>query len=265
MGRRRKKPFDRYALYEHSVQEPVKTMVTVAKTFRRVRGREPRTLREDFCGTAANCEAWVERHRDNRAVGVDLDPEPLAWARARRFTPGSIAAERVRLVEGDVLAQRGGRYDVIAALNFSWMVFRTREEALRYFRRVRASLARDGVFTLDLYGGPDAYRPMREATRMGGYTYCWDQLEYEAISGETRCAIHFRLGDGTRKANVFTYHWRVWGLAETIDLLHDSGFELLDVQHEIPSDDGRTTGAWKSVTRMENWRSFVANVYAGPR
>ena len=40
---------------------------------------------EDFCGSAALSCAWVEEHRENRAFGIDLDPEPLEWCRQNHF------------------------------------------------------------------------------------------------------------------------------------------------------------------------------------
>ena len=250
--------FDKYELYEHSVQDPANVMRNLARTFRRLRGREARTLREDFCGTGANLEAWALRHRDNRATGIDLDPEPLAWGARRRFGRGSPTAGRVKIIEGNVLDQTRGRHDAIVALNFSWMVFKTRRELTAYFTRVRTSLSKDGVFWLDLYGGPETETKKEEATPEGRYTYYWDQKHWDAMSGETRCAIHFRIG-GIKRKNVFTYDWRLWTLAETLDALRDSGFEILEVQDEDSSTD---TTVWRPVKRLVNQPWFIANVFA---
>ena len=260
---RKKRPFDKYAVYEHAVQDPVLVMRNLARTFARLRGREARTMREDFCGTGANSEQWVLRHPDNRAVGVDLDEEPIAWAAARRFAPGKPAASRVKIVRGDVLDQKGGSFDAVVALNFSWMVFHERDVLLRYFERVRRSLVRDGVFWVDLYGGPDTLRRVEDHSRMGSYSYYWHQKEWEAIRGTTRCAIHFRMSDGIKRKNVFTYDWRLWSLSEVIDVLRDAGFSILEVQDEVSTLVGRGTSVWKPVKRLANSESFVANVFAG--
>lgn len=260
---RTKKRFDKYEIYESAVQDPPLVMQNLARTYRRLRGRDARTLREDFCGTGANLESWVLRHPDNRAVGIDLDPEPLAWGAKKRFQPGTKAAERVKIVNGNVLDQKRGGYDAIVALNFSWMVFKTRPELLTYFERVRAGLAKDGLFWLDFYGGPESQVKVEDHSRMGNYSYYWEQKEWEAISGETHCAIHFRLKDGIKRKNVFTYDWRLWSLAETIDVLRDAGFEILEVQDEISTSVGKGTSVWKPVKRLANSRSFVANVFAG--
>ena len=47
------------------------------------------------CGTAALSCAWVEEHRENRAFGIDLDPEPLEWCRQNHF-PKLTADQRER-------------------------------------------------------------------------------------------------------------------------------------------------------------------------
>lgn len=257
--------FDKYELYEHSVQDPPLVMRNLERTFRRLRGRDARTLREDFCGTGANLEWWVLRHPDNRGVGIDLDPEPLAWAAKRRFAAGSTAAKRVKIVKGNVLDPSRGRHDAIVALNFSWMIFKTRPELKRYFERVRAALGKDGVFWLDLYGGPEAETKSEEDSPEPEYTYWWDQKSWDAVSGEVRCAIHFQLAsDGIKRRNVFTYDWRLWTLAETIDLLRESGFEILDVQDEISTTrGGKDSTVWKPVKKIANARWFIANLFAG--
>lgn len=262
---RKKKRFDKYEIYEHAVQDPPLVMRNLELTYRRLRGREARLLREDFCGTGANLESWVVRHRNNRAVGVDLDPEPIEWAAKRRFAPGTRAAERVQVVNGDVLDQKRGGYDAIIALNFSWMVFKTRPQLKTYFERVRSALGKKGIFWLDFYGGPESQRRVEDHSRMGNYSYYWQQKSWEAISGETRCAIHFRLSDGIKRKDVFTYDWRLWTLAETIDVLNDSGLEVLEVQDEVSTSVGRDTSVWSPVKRLVNSESFVANVFAGRR
>ena len=72
---------DRYLLYQNSVQDAPADAAFLDDEFHRRRARRARSLREDFCGTAAlSCE-FVARHPGSRAIGVDLDPDPLAWGR----------------------------------------------------------------------------------------------------------------------------------------------------------------------------------------
>src|SRR5258705_418284 len=70
---------DKYDLYVLSVQSPDVEVAFFDRAFRTQYGRRPTTLREDFCGPAAVCYEWVRSTPDRRAIGVDLDPEPLAW------------------------------------------------------------------------------------------------------------------------------------------------------------------------------------------
>ena len=70
---------DRHVLYEVAVQNTETEFEFVDGVFRRLRGRKAVTLREDFCGTAGMCCEWVKQRSKNRAIGVDLDSEVLAW------------------------------------------------------------------------------------------------------------------------------------------------------------------------------------------
>lgn len=165
---------DRYDLYQKSVQDVVWEMQFVEQVFRERRGRAPLRLREDFCGTAlAACE-WVRRDRRHEAIGVDLDAVVLAWGRQHnltKLTPSAV--KRLTLLEADVLTVDTPPVDLLLAFNFSYWVFKQRATLREYFHRVRRSLAADGVFMLDAYGGYDAFRQMRERQDFGRYIYIY--------------------------------------------------------------------------------------------
>ena len=72
---------DPYDLYQRSVQNVEHEIDFVDRVFLKHRARRAATLREDFCGTANTACEWVRRRRSNIAVGLDLDPKPLAWGR----------------------------------------------------------------------------------------------------------------------------------------------------------------------------------------
>ena len=141
---------DKHVLYELSVQNVAEEYKFVNKTFRKLRGRRPRHVREDFCGTASMCCEWVRRHKDNTAIGVDIDPEVLDWGRKHnlhRLKPR--ARKRVRLVQADVCKVKTPKpVDVVLAMNFSYQLFITRKQLGGYFRKVRKALAVTG---LDVY------------------------------------------------------------------------------------------------------------------
>jgi SAM-dependent methyltransferase len=261
---------DRHVLYERAVQAVDVECEFIVDTFRKLRGRVPRVLREDFCGTAAISCYWTGLGPRYRATGVDLDPDVLAWASARRLPALTPARRRrVTLVQGNVLDVRGdgvggGPVDVVGAFNFSYWVFKTRPLLRQYFRAVRESLADDGVFFLDAFGGYDAYRELRESTPHRGFTYVWDQASYSPVTGDIRCHIHFRFPDGSRLQEAFTYDWRLWSLPEIAELLAEAGFRRTAVYWEGTAADGRGSGEFSVVTRGDADAGWVAYVVAEP-
>ena len=73
--------FDRYEYYRKSVQSAESDVEFYLQTYKDIRGKTPKVFREDFCGTfALSCE-WVKLHKNFKAVGVDLDPDPLAYGK----------------------------------------------------------------------------------------------------------------------------------------------------------------------------------------
>jgi SAM-dependent methyltransferase len=167
---------DLHETYEAAVQTPDAECEYILDTFRKIRGRAPQSFREDFCGTASVACEWVRGGPRRTAIGVDLDPSVLDWGQRRhlaRLTPAQ--QQRVQLIQGDVARVKTDRVDVVGAFNFSYWVFKTRENMLRYFRRVREALNADGVFFMDAYGGYDAYKELRETTKCKGFTYVWHQ------------------------------------------------------------------------------------------
>ncbi len=216
---------DRHALYERSVQCPEAEIDFVDATFRKLRGRRAARLREDFCGTGAVACEWARRRPGNVAIGVDLDPEVLAWGREHnlgRLAPAARA--RVRLLQEDVLAARTRPVDMVLAMNFSYWLFKERTALRDYFRAARAALVRDGILFLDAFGGYEASRVLRERTRYRGYTYCWRQAAFDPVSGDLECHIDFEFDDGSRLKPAFSYYWRLWTLPEIRELLAEAGF-----------------------------------------
>lgn len=221
---------DRHVLYQKAVQDTGFEFEFVDATFTRLRGRRAHTLREDFCGTAAMCCEWVRRRRDNRALGVDLDADVLAWGREHNLAglkPGEL--RRVTLLEGNVLTVEPEPVDLLLAMNFSYQCFKDRATLRRYFERARAGLVEDGVMIMDAFGGYDAYREMTERTEHKKFTYIWDQHRYDPVTGDMTCHIHFAFPDGSKLKNAFTYEWRLWSLPELQELLHEAGFRRVTV------------------------------------
>lgn len=254
---------DRHELYEESVQDVEVEVEFLQNTFRAIRGRRPRVFREDFCGTAsASCE-WVRQGSDHRAIGVDLDPEVLAWGRENRLSRLSEEErDRVRLIQDNVLTAETGLVDLIGAFNFSYFIFRTRDEMRRYFERARECLAEDGILFLDAFGGSETMDEVKEKTKHEGFTYVWDQAEYHPVTGYMRCHIHFKFPDGSRLKNAFTYEWRLWTLPEIRELLEEAGFSRVTVYWEGTDEDGEGNGEFEPEEQGEADPAWIVYIVA---
>lgn len=254
---------DRHELYEASVQDVVEETRFVAATYQALRGRAPRGLREDFCGTASAACQWVRGGEDRFAIGVDIDSDVLAWGREHRLSRLSpTERQRVRLLNGDVLTVTTEPVDALTAFNFSYWTFRTREQMRRYFERAREALADDGIMFLDIFGGSESYVMGKEKTRHDGFTYVWEQTEFDPVTAECVCHIHFRFPDGSRLRRAFSYAWRLWTLPEILELLTEAGFARLRTYWETEDEDGEGTGEYAESARGLNDPAWIAYIVA---
>jgi hypothetical protein len=263
-GKTQAKRADRYVLYQEAVQDPESDVSRMRRMYERHFDRAPSRLREDFCGTALLACAWVRDRRHHEATGIDLDPDPLAWGRKHnlsRLDPEQL--RRLRLVEGDVLRVRDRPADLIAAFNFSYSVFKEREELLHYFKRARAGLAPEGIFVLDAYGGPEAQERRAETREYKGFDYVWDQDLFDPITHHTQCLIHFEFDDGSRLHRAFEYDWRLWMLPELRDLLIEAGFDTVEVYWEgMERDTEEPNGIFRVRKHAEDDPAWIAYVVA---
>lgn len=224
---------DRHHLYQLSVQCVESEIDMVDRTYREIRGRPARRLREDFCGTGNTSCEWVRRRRTNIAVGFDLDPEVLAWGRRKNIARlNQQRRARVKLLKQDVLLAGETAADIILAMNFSYLTFKTRDQLRAYFAAAHAGLADDGILMLDGYGGHDSWRTVKEKTKFDDFTYFWDQRKFNPITFEALCHIHFKFPDGSKLKRAFTYDWRLWTLPEIRELLAEAGFSKSTVYWE---------------------------------
>ena len=224
---------DRHKLYELSVQDVSHEYSFINKTFREIRGYNAHILREDFCGTAKMCCEWVSKRNKNTAVGVDIDPEVLSWGKKHNLRKlKSSARKRITLLRENVMKVKSKPAQVIMAMNFSYQLFKQRDTLRKYFKTVQKSLAKDGIFFLDAFGGYEAYSETREKTKRKGFTYIWEQESYNPITGDMTCHIHFHFPDKSRMKKAFTYEWRLWTLPELRELLEEAGFSKITVYWE---------------------------------
>ncbi len=220
---------DRHLLYQESVQCVEAEIDFVDDTFKALRQRRAHTLREDFCGTANTSCEWVKRRKSNTALGVDLDNEVLAWGEEHNRKSLGSDARRLTLLNADVMQVNCEPMDVIIAMNFSYWIFRERQQLRRYFTRVRDALNDDGILFLDMYGGYESAKEIKEKTKKKDFTYIWHQAQFNPINADMQCHIHFKFPDGSKLRKAFTYTWRLWTLPEIQELLDEAGFRKITV------------------------------------
>lgn len=254
---------DKYQLYQQAVQCPPAEVELFVRAYRKAYRREPLLLREDFCGTAAVSCAWVASHRRREAWGVDLDPEPLQWGEERNLSQLKPSAQqRVELRVGDVRTVQTPKVDVLAAQNFSFYIFKRRAEVIDYFRVARESLAEEGIFVLDVFGGPDAIsEDRREKRHCSGFEYVWDQQRFDPITHECVFHIHFGFADGSKLKRAFTYEWRWWSIPEVREMLDEAGFRRSRVYWEGTDErTGEGNGVFRRRAHAPSDPAWVAYV-----
>jgi SAM-dependent methyltransferase len=252
---------DKFVLYQIAVQSPENEVAFIDRMCRNYQGGVARLFREDFCGTALiSCE-WAKKRKENEAFGVDLCADTLAWGRENNLSAlKPDTARRVHLIQDDVRKVHRPKVDIVGAFNFSFYIFRTIPELIHYFKQVRASLRPGGLFVLDGYGGYEAQKVMKDRARNRGFTYIWDQAEYNPINDDTTCHIHFEFPDGTKMRRAFTYHWRLWTFGVIQDCLRAAGFKDTDVYWEGTTKKDKGDGVFRLQKKAENcagWHAYI--------
>lgn len=267
---------DRYELYGLSVQEPEHEIEFFDRVYDEMFHRQPVVLREDFCGTFAVCCQWVKTGESRRAVGVDLDAEPLAWGREHHLAQLSpTQQQRVSLLQDDVRHVSDMKADVLAAQNFSFWIFKTRQEVRAYFEAARENLTDQGILVLDMMGGYECFEEDHEDRRKikwpgkaadgksrRAFTYVWEQHRFDPITHDATFHIHFRFRDDSALDRAFTYHWRFWTLPEVRELLAEAGFSESHVYWEGTDEDGEGDGHWQRETTAASDPSWIAYIVA---
>ena len=272
-----------WSLYEAAVQSVDVDLDFIERVYRRHRGRRPRWLREDFCATAHVAGAWVLRRPENLAWAVDLDPRPLGWCRQHRLPALGSAASRLTLLQRDVRAVTRPRVDAIAALNFSYWVFKRRDQLIEYFRVARRSLRPGGMLFTNAFGGTEAHAKLIESRRIPAshavdgspiapFTYVWEHAAFNPIDHHLICHIHFQLANRKRLQRAFSYDWRLWTLPEIQEAMREAGFAAVEVYIEgWDEKKWESNGIYRLRRSFENQEGWLANLVgltppsAGPR
>ncbi|MBI9021027.1 MAG: class I SAM-dependent methyltransferase [Verrucomicrobia bacterium] len=267
-----KKQFpDLHYLYEAAVQGVGADLDFAARVFKKKNGRKAADLREDFCGTAALACEWVSRSPKHRAWGVDIDQPTLDWGLAHNVPYIGENAGKLDLICGDVLTAKTPPADLVLALNFSYCIFKTREQLRNYFIKARSALKKDGLLVLDIYGGTEAIEAKLEPRDVGAFTakdgtkipvfeYTWDQNIYNVIDHHVVNYIHFDIPKVGKIKKAFTYDWRLWTLPELQELLFEAGFESAEVYLHGWNKDGESDETYRPRKNYENALGWVAYI-----
>ena len=253
--------FDKYEYYQRSVQSPDVDAAFLARVYQELRHKEAQSLSEDFCaGFALSCE-WVKLDNTKISIGIDLDPEPLAYGRAHYLNVLSKAQQdRVMVLQSDVMNPELPKSDIIAPLNFSYFGFKNRSDLKRYLEVCYTRLNADGLMILDCFGGQACLEPNEHETEYDDFSYYWDQDSYDPITNEAMFYIHYRLKGQKKIKQVFTYDWRLWSLPELKDLLQEVGFKKVHYYWEGTDDDGEGDGNFSKIDKGEICESWVAYI-----
>lgn len=262
---------DRHDLYQKSVQSPEPTLEFFVNQYTERFSTDPELMREDFCGTAYLSTAWCQAHSRRHALGVDLCDETLAWGRQHNIEPaGQEVAQRIKLMHANVLDVSEPKADITCALNFSYNVFKSREQLRQYFAGVYEGLQDKGLFVMDVFGGTESMEPLEEEREVDeqDFTYIWDQDSFNPIDHHLVCYIHFKFEDGSKMKKAFAYDWRLWSLPELTEVLVETGFDKVQVFWEEMEDDEdddeymEGSGDYYAAKVVENQESWVCYIVA---
>jgi SAM-dependent methyltransferase len=268
----KKKPlgdFDKYEYYSKSVQSPKEDVKFLRRAYLDANGHPPEgkfVLREDFCGTFLNCCHWSKLGEQHYAHGVDLEPETIEYGRRKnliKLTEDESA--RITLHNENVLSANVPKADVVAALNFSYFIFKERQILKDYFTNCFKSLNPGGALVLDCFGGSQCMEANEEITEYKKFKYYWDQDSFDPISHHGMFYIHFKRQGEKKREKAFVYDWRMWTIPELKDVLAEVGFRDVKIYWEGTDEDGEGDGEFTITDVGEECESWICYIVASSK
>jgi len=257
---------DKYRFYESSVQCHDSDIDFINKEYERIYKTLPLKLREDFGGTGLLACEWVRQSKDHFSWAIDLDVEPISYGMKNHYSKlDEVEKKRMRYLEANVLDNFNFKADVVVAFNFSYYIFKKRNELLQYFKKVREGLGNKGAFFIDLFGGTATGEPLVEETEHDNFSYLWDCDKFNPITSECLYYIHFLdLDENKKYEKVFTYDWRMWGPSELREILEDAGFRETIIYWEGDNGEGEGDGNFYPTLVADNCESWITYIIALP-
>ena len=260
-----RKGADKHLLYQWAVQDADEEIRFAIERHKERRGKSPRILREDFCGTAFVACSWVKNQPKRRAIGLDLDGATLAWARRHNLEPLGSDGRRVDLRQVDVRTVTSPKADVVQAFNFSYCLLHSLAELTKYFRVVRRSLVPGGIFMLDCFGGWECQQILKERRKVkspaGTFGFVWEHADFNPIDNRALFHIHFEFKNGKRWKKAFSYDLRLYSIPEVSDALSAAGFANIQVFWDCEEYEDAPCD-FRPATRADNCPSWIAYVVA---
>lgn len=253
--------FDKYDYYLRSVQSPEEDVLFLRDTYKKITGKSAKTLTEDFCGTFSICCEWVKLASQNRAIGIDLNEEPLNYGKKNILVKLSNEQQkRVRIFNKNVLAKGLPKTDLIAAMNFSYFLFKSRKDLKLYFKGCYHRLNKGGLIFADCFGGSDIGTDVEEETIHDGFSYFWHQKDFNPINNGAHFSIHFKRKGEKKRRDVFTYDWRLWSLQEVREIMQEVGFKKTWIYWEGTDANGDGNGEFLPTEQGEDCAGWIAYV-----
>lgn len=256
-----KESFDKYYYYQTSVQSPEVDVEFFDKTYKKINGKEAKTLREDFCGTFSISTEWVKLGKEKKAIGIDLDQEPIDYGK-KTYLPqlSEEQQNRVDIINADVMDPKNPKADIVSASNFSYFCFKDRATLKKYFKKAYKGVKKSGIFVVDCFGGTGTMEPVEEETEHNGFSYFWDQDSYDPVNNYAQFYIHFKRKGEKKREKVFSYDWRMWSIPEIREVMKEAGFKKTLVMWEGTDKDGEGDGKFKPVKEGEPCESWIAYI-----
>ena len=258
-----KKEFDKYLYYLKSVQSPEDDVQFLKNTYEELKKKTPRVLTEDFCGTFKICCEWAKLNPKNKAIGIDLSEEPIQWGKEHHLSElEPEARKRITLLNENVMAPELPTSDIIAAMNFSYNIFKSRQDLKAYFTAAKNRLNDDGLLICDIFGGTGIDEDVEEETVHDDFSYFWHQETWDPVTRFGKFHIHFKRKGEKKREEVFTYDWRLWTIPEIRDLMDEIGFSKTHVYWEGTDEDGDGDGEFKKTETGEACEGWIAYIVA---
>ena len=253
------KKFDKYFYYKKSVQSPKEELQFFKKTYRQFFKKNPRVFREDFCGTFYGGYHWIKAHSQNKAIVIDANKEPIEYGKNHHLSKlNPYQKSRLTIVNKNVLDKNLPKAEIISVNNFSYFALKQRTSMLRYFKNVRKTLFKKGLFIIDVLGGPGCESLSEERVEYRNFNYYWDQDYFDPINKTAHFYIHFKRKGEKKRKKVFFYNWRLWSLPELKDILMEAGFSNIYVYWEESDKKNEGTGTFKKVSQGDICDIWIA-------